>query len=184
MHCHSAAPLLRNLMRVERLKVSEDARLRALRLRALEESPDAFATTLEQATAWPEHNWKQQARALPTFLAVRDGEDVGMVRCTLDRADSKKAFLISMWVAPKDRRSGVGRRLVEAVLEWAAQAGADRVVLDVIDHNRGAIALYAAMGFKRTGNVGCFPAPREHIREHQRERRLRSRRRGGTTPAT
>jgi len=42
----------------------------------------------------------------------------------------------------------------------------------VADSNMAAIALYKFKGFRRNGNVGSLPAPRQHIREHQRELHL------------
>ena len=89
-----------------------------------------------------------------------------------DEARTDAAWLISMWVAPEVRGRGVGEALIAAVVEWARASGARRLLLDVGDHNRPAIALYARMGFEPNGRTGALPAPRSHIREHQRELRL------------
>ena len=77
-----------------------------------------------------------------------------------------------MWVAPEARGQGVGNALIDAVIEYARSSGASRLLLDVADHNQQAIALYARKGFKLNGKTGTLPAPRNHIREHQRELRL------------
>jgi ribosomal protein S18 acetylase RimI-like enzyme len=77
-----------------------------------------------------------------------------------------------MWVAPEARGQGVGNALIDAVIEYARSSGAIRLLLDVGDHNQQAIALYARKGFKPNGQTGSLPAPRNHIREHQRELRL------------
>jgi ribosomal protein S18 acetylase RimI-like enzyme len=77
-----------------------------------------------------------------------------------------------MWVAPEVRRTGVGKALVDRVIEWAQANGISRVLLDVADMNTPAIALYDLKGFKPNGKAGALPAPRQHIAEHQRERRL------------
>lgn len=55
--------------------------------------------------------------------------------------------LISMYVAPFARGSGVGDALTNAVIEWAARQGAIRVTLAVREANRLAIALYRRNGF-------------------------------------
>ena len=65
---------------IQRLAAHEAPRLRAIRLRALAESPDAFATTFDEAAALPPESWAAQLRSMATFLAVVDGEDVGLVR--------------------------------------------------------------------------------------------------------
>jgi ribosomal protein S18 acetylase RimI-like enzyme len=77
-----------------------------------------------------------------------------------------------MWVAPEARGQGVGNALVDVVIEHARLSGATRLLLDVADDNRQAIALYARKGFVPNGTTGSLPAPRYHIREHQRELRL------------
>ena len=107
-----------------------------------------------------------------TFVAVHDGEDVGIVRCASDEHQHDTAWLMSMWVAPEARGQGVGNALIDAVIAHARASGAIRLLLDVGDHNQQAIALYARKGFKPNGQTGSLPAPRHHIREHQRELRL------------
>jgi GNAT superfamily N-acetyltransferase len=46
------------------------------------------------------------------------------------------------------RRSGVGRALMELAQQRATELGCSRVVLDVADFNEGALAFYAALGFR------------------------------------
>src|SRR5688572_11236445 len=101
------------MVRVDRLSVEDAPRLRAIRLSSLRDSPDAFGSTLEEAEARPPESWSKQLRDLPTFVAVKDGEDVGVVRCARDDAAIGTASLISMWVAPHSRRAGVGSALVD-----------------------------------------------------------------------
>ncbi|MCY3738699.1 MAG: GNAT family N-acetyltransferase [Gemmatimonadaceae bacterium] len=159
-------------MEIRRLGAHEGPRLRAIRLRALAEAPDAFGSTHDEAEARPPDSWDAQLREIPTFVAVVDGEDVGIVRGARDDSHADAAWLISMWVAPEVRGQGVGEALIDAVVGWARASGAGRLLLDVGDHNRPAIALYARMGFQPNGTTGSLPAPRDYIREHQRELRL------------
>jgi GNAT superfamily N-acetyltransferase len=160
------------MFRLEQLTLEEGPRLRSIRLRALSNAPDAFGSTLGEAVARPAESWLDQLRDLPTFVAVGDDIDVGIVRCARDKADTETAWLISMWVAPEVRHKGVGGLLVDAVIDWARSNGVNRLLLDVADHNASAIALYARKGFTPNGEVSTLPPPREHILEHQRELRL------------
>ena len=157
---------------IRRLAAEEAPRLRAIRLRSLAEAPDAFATTYDEAASLPLSSWTAQLRKIVTFVAVVDGEDVGLVRGARDDSHADAAWLISMWVSPEVRGQGVGEALIDAVVEWARGSGARRLLLDVGDHNQPAIALYARMGFEPNGTTGSLPAPRDHMREHQRELRL------------
>lgn len=151
-------------MKIVQLGVEEGERLRAIRLRALEDAPDAFGTTLTEASAWQPAAWTEQLTKLPTFIAVAGVSDVGLVRC----APSESApWLLSLWVAPMNRGMGIGGALVDAAIRWARSQGAPRLLLDVTATNPAALALYRRKGFVPTGVVGCFPEPRAHLRELQ-----------------
>jgi ribosomal protein S18 acetylase RimI-like enzyme len=160
------------MMRFEQLTQHEGPRLRSIRLRALQDAPDAFGTTLEQACANSDEVWAKQVVELPTFVAVENGRDVAMVRCARDQHSAETGWLLSMWVAPEFRRARVGAMLVDLVVARARANGISRLVLDVADLNAPAIALYDAKGFMPNGKSGSMPAPRQYIREHQRELRL------------
>lgn len=154
-------------MRIVRLTPDEGPRLRAIRLAALRDAPDAFGSTYAETAARPPADWAAQLRDLATFVAVLDGADAGMVRGGPgERAGD--AWLLSMWVAPSARGRGVGEALVAAVVDWARREGFARVVLDVADENAPAVGLYARLGFEPTGEVGHLPPPRERRREHRR----------------
>ena len=166
--------MLRPMIRFEQLGPDEGPRLRAIRLRALQDAPDAFGTTFEQASAYADEVWAKQVVELPTFVIVYedDGRDVAMVRCGRDQDKTDTAWLLSMWVAPEIRRAGAGGVLVDLVVAWARENGISQLVLDVADLNTPAIALYESKGFAPNGKIGTLPPPRQHIREHQRELRL------------
>jgi ribosomal protein S18 acetylase RimI-like enzyme len=157
------------MIRLEQLRLEEGHRLRAIRLRALWDAPNAFSSTLEEATARPPETWSKLLRDGPIFVAVRDNVDVGVVRCARDPSNGETAYLMSMWVAPQVRRRGIGTTLVDAVITWARSSGVNRLLLDVADDNVAAIACYAAKGFEPNGKVSTLPSPREHMRDHQRE---------------
>lgn len=53
-----------------------------------------------------------------------------------------------LYVRPGHRSEGVGRRLVEAVLDCARLAGYDCVLLDTLDEMESARALYKDLGFE------------------------------------
>jgi ribosomal protein S18 acetylase RimI-like enzyme len=62
-----------------------------------------------------------------------------------------------MWVAPEVRREGMGRRLIEAVVEWARGREMRDVKLMVTSVNHGAIAFYEQLGFRMTGKMEVYP---------------------------
>ena len=161
-------------MPLHRPRPSEWSRLRDLRLRCLLEDPDAFGSTHADTVGRPPEHWQQRLGAADQvfFIGVLDGEDCGLVCSGAWPGRPGVAGLFSMWVAPEARGRGLGEALIEGVITWATEQGFERVVLDVGDDNPNAIALYARCGFERTGRVGTLPSPRDHLREHERERRL------------
>ena len=147
------------------LMPGDGPRLRAIRLRALADAPDAFATTLAEARAWSDARWEEQVATLPTFVWHEHGADLGMVRGAPRDGDPEARYLISLWVAPEARGRGVGAALVHAVVAWARAEGLRRLFLDVGARNDAAQALYARLGFAVSGVTGTLPAPRERVCE-------------------
>lgn len=128
----------------------DDWRLwRELRLQALEESPAAFASTVAQWTGVgdTEERWRARLTDVPYNAVVRsEGAAVGMVGAVV--RDDDTIELISMWVAPAARGSGVGDAAVQAVIDWA---GPRDVLLSVKSDNTHAIALYQRHRFVDVG---------------------------------
>ncbi len=148
--------------------MEEGPRLRAIRLCALRDAPEAFGTTLDEAATWPPEVWSKQLTGITAFVAVVGDSDVGLVRSVPYGKAQETARLISLWVAPQVRGEGVGESLIDAVIEWARSNGFVTLLLGVNDDNIPAIALYTRKGFEPNGEVGTLPPPREHLGKHQR----------------
>jgi predicted GNAT family acetyltransferase len=65
--------------------------------------------------------------------------------------------LISLWVAPSQRGTGLAGRLIDQVVAWAASRG-QRTCLMVRDDNIGAIRAYTSAGFINHGVPQDWPA--------------------------
>ncbi len=65
--------------------------------------------------------------------------------------EGRVCHLMDLAVLPEWRRQGVGRRLVEEVLEDARRSGAPFVFLEVRPSNPGALAFYREIGFDPIG---------------------------------
>lgn len=153
------------MLQIQRLLINEVKRLRTLRLAALKDAPDAFGSTFQDVATYSEATWRSQLQSLPTFVAVLDSMDSGIVRGAPHSEQTTVAYLLSMWVAPHARGQGIGEALTDSVIDWAHTAGYKQLVLDVSESNHFAISLYTRKGFKPTGVIGHLPPPREHILE-------------------
>lgn len=125
--------------------------LRATRLAALQDAPEAFESTYADALGFDEARWRQRAERFPTFLAFNGADPVGMAAGYPDEHRPGCRDLISMWVSPAARGRGVAGRLIDAVTEWARADGADELALWVVLGNESALAAYKRAGFVATG---------------------------------
>lgn len=69
----------------------------------------------------------------------------------LIRTIAEKCEILTLAVAPDQRRGGIATRLVAATVKLAQSEGAARVLLEVVHDNAAAIALYTKCGFKESG---------------------------------
>jgi 1-phosphofructokinase family hexose kinase len=133
-------------------------RLREIRLRALEDAPDAFGSTLERERAYDEDGWLRWIRGWNetttnhVVVAAEAERWVGLAVGS-HALEDPVAHVYAMWVEPAARGRGLGRELVEAVAAWALERGADELELGVTEGNDAAEALYRAAGFTDTGVV-------------------------------
>ncbi|WP_263309821.1 GNAT family N-acetyltransferase [Brachybacterium atlanticum] len=139
---------------VREIDASEWETWRALRLRALREDPDAFAstlaTTLEREARDGEAYWLGYfSRPGPALIAEVDGAPVGLARVVVEDGP---AHLYSMWVAPEARGRGVGAHLITTALEWLAAHHPGRTLrLEVVETNLPARRLCSRCGFAVVG---------------------------------
>ncbi len=71
---------------------------------------------------------------------------------------SRNATVRKVMTHPDLRGRGVGRTLMQALIDDAAAAGVENLVLDVRGNNHAAMSLYEAMGFEVTGRRPSFIA--------------------------
>lgn len=144
-------------MEIREVRPDEWRSLKRLRLRALEEDPDAFGSTFAEESARPDAAWRSRARegwghGPQLTLAAVDGDRwFGMAVCVIPEAEARSANVYAMWVDPAARRQGVGRSLLQALTEWAASKGAAELLLTVAETNTAAVTLYERAGFASTG---------------------------------
>ncbi|HEX2080701.1 MAG TPA: GNAT family N-acetyltransferase [Longimicrobium sp.] len=87
-------------------------------------------------------------------VAEAEGEVLGFLGLNRGWAyehDRPYVRLAALVVAERERRRGVGARLVEFADGWARERGAFVLMLNTSMHREGAHRFYEALGFSRTG---------------------------------
>jgi GNAT superfamily N-acetyltransferase len=127
---------------------------REVRLRSLADAPDAFGAKLAdwQGVNDREDRWRTRFDNV-AFTAVAVAHDERQVVGAVGAMHSSPGAieLVSMWVAPEARGTGVGEALIERVFGWAVSVSIGRVMLNVRRINRPAVALYQRAGFALVG---------------------------------
>jgi GNAT superfamily N-acetyltransferase len=142
---------------IRRVGAEEWGDLRDLRLRALQDAPDAFGSTFAEESIRTDAEWKEWAAALAEggssfgAVAVNEGNWVAMAVGAPHRDHAGEAGLFAMWVTPDERQAGVGRDLVEHVVAWARSRDFPMLRLLVTQTNVGAMRLYERCGFTDEG---------------------------------
>ena len=131
--------------------------LREIRLQALRDAPDAFASTYAREAAFREDEWYRRA--------TRDGSFIAFLSETTPAAlgggylaAPQVVELIGMFVRPQARGRGVGEAVIDAVVSWARAQGASTVHLWVTETNKHARMLYERCGFTVTAERQPLPS--------------------------
>ena len=126
--------------------------LRQIRLISLEETPQAFATGMEQGRSKPADWWQGWIANNSPFGIFVGNEPRGLVGFFRNGAANMthRGTLGAMYVAPELRGTGAAAALVQAVLDHAATL-VEQVHLSVNADNERAYRFYRRMGFVEYG---------------------------------
>jgi GNAT superfamily N-acetyltransferase len=89
-------------------------------------------------------------------IAYREGEPVGLANLAVRGRD---AWIGGVGVVASARRAGVGEALMRAVHEEARSRRVERVWLEVIVENTGALTLYEKLGYELVQDVEVWTLP-------------------------
>lgn len=174
---------------IRTVRADDWTKLKDLRLAALDDSVArvAFVDTYENSSAQPDDFWRARATpiadgGLATNVIAADGDGtwVGMLALLdetgqtappaggMGRADGAgptppQVHIVSVYVRPEHRGTGIAQRLLRSAADWTWQnTKAERIRLWVHADNARAEAFYRRLGYVRTGDTMPFPpAPEE-----------------------
>ncbi|MEH7107444.1 GNAT family N-acetyltransferase [Bacillus sp. JJ1764] len=142
-----------------RLLDSSDAEVYwKIRLEALQQNPEAFMVSYEEALK-REKPIEQTSHQLAaeenfTFGAFDEGNLIGVVTLLLEKQSKiqHRANIFAMYVTPKKRGMGVGKALLtEAINKAKTINRIEKINLSVTAGNEKAKNLYSSLGFKVYG---------------------------------
>jgi ribosomal protein S18 acetylase RimI-like enzyme len=128
--------------------LTDPARLRSLRLAALKESPQAFASDHSREQNWDAAAWERTLASATWYAARISHKDVGLAGVISEEGrPSWERHLQSMWVRRQLRGKGVGRHLLRRVIADAESDGARLLSMWVFTSNDCAKRFYQELGF-------------------------------------
>jgi RimJ/RimL family protein N-acetyltransferase len=142
------------------LSPDEWERLKAIRIRALIENPDAFGANLEEVQAQSKEVWLKLFEKEDYLVASINGVDVGMLYIEVLKGDHDATCWIGgCWTDPIYRGNGVMRALFNYIDNHALEKDWIRQGLGVWVDNLLAIKAYKSLGFTFAGEK--MPGRRE-----------------------
>ncbi len=122
---------------------------------------EAILQLSPEAAYWPVRSLTQTFEQYPSYflVAVQDEQITGFIsgRRVLDEGE-----ILNLAVKPSGRSAGVGKALVEALLERFGRENVLQVFLEVRESNLGAITFYQGLGFRQVGKrAGYYRNPAE-----------------------
>jgi ribosomal protein S18 acetylase RimI-like enzyme len=139
-------------IQIRRLTPADAALYRDIRLEALRCNPEAFGSTFDAENAQPLTFFSDRIGGSEVFGAFDGSELVGIAGLLIGKGqkEAHKGRLVGMYVRPSTRKAGVGRRLVETMVE-SARHHVELIQLAVVSDNEQARRLYARLGFVEYG---------------------------------
>ncbi|HMT98115.1 MAG TPA: GNAT family N-acetyltransferase [Amaricoccus sp.] len=145
---------------IRQLNADDVDAFRAIRLEALRLEPAAYASKPEDWASLPDEEWRERLQ-VPVFVAFSSGEPVGIMGLLRQQPSKMKhrSTLVMVYLRASERGKGLARRLLDAVVDFAARNGISQIELTVNSRNDRAIRFYERSDFRR---IGLIPAGMIH----------------------
>lgn len=143
-------------MELRILKPTDANSYRRIRLEALQNSPEAFASSYEEEKSRQVEKYMKSFQSKNSFTigAFENGKIFGIITLIKEPLFKlkHKANIVAMYVRPEKRGIGLGKYLLIEVIKKAnILEGIEQINLTVVTKNETAKRLYSSMGFEVFG---------------------------------
>jgi ribosomal-protein-alanine N-acetyltransferase len=135
-----------------------------LNIRVMQENDLSTVSQMERSeflAPWSEDSFRSAIRDPKgmNLVCETDGRLIGYLTSFLVLDE---AFLTNLFIEPRERRKGYGRRLLNNLIGRIREKGVKRILLEVRRGNFAAVTLYQKMGFSSIGvRPGYYSNPKE-----------------------
>lgn len=146
------------MIHITTLPPGEWEKYRLIRLEALQDSPQAFGTTLKEAQAEPESFWRERLEQAALgervwlFFAQEGADIMGTIGAYTEEGEHNEhvANIVGFFVSPHARGKGVGEKLFSTILKTLQDVPRIvKIYLRVTTTQTPAIAIYEKYGFTK-----------------------------------
>jgi predicted GNAT family acetyltransferase len=166
-------------MDIVRLPTWKWREYRELRLRALQEDPEAFSSAYARELEQPEQFWQtrladaERGERSWLLFARQDNKLIGMIGAFIEGDSTETATVVSVYVPREERGHGVSTRLMEEMLRvLSGVAMLNKARLDVNVSQLAAIHVYTRLGFCEIGRKPATTGAGEAVEQLVMEREL------------
>lgn len=140
-----------NDITVRELAADEWEIFKTLRLRALQEDPEAFVASYEEESQHSDEEWQERMSHATRIGAQRGSEWVALASVgDEDTRDDDLGEVYGIWVTPSLRGEGVARQLMEHAELVGRNAGYSHLAYWVNTDNGRAVAFASSIGYRPT----------------------------------
>jgi len=148
---------------VRRVRPEDAARVRAIRLEMLADTPLAYLERIDEAAARPHGDFAARiatnasAPDSAQFIAESGGRVVGHAGGWAPPGEAGLTIIFAVYVTPRLRGTGVVGQLIDAIADWSRAEGRPLLGLEVIVGSDRAVRAYQQLGFVDTGKRKPHP---------------------------
>ena len=146
-----------NKIIVKELTIDDWQDLKDIRLYALQESPNAFGGSYDEAIEFDDDKWR-------SYFAYKEGKSVlyglydgckivGLGNARISNNTPLKSHFYMGYIHPLYRGLGLSRKLYQARIEWSENNKATEIEVNNRESNKAATAMNQSFGFQQ---VDCF----------------------------